>query len=446
MSNLNSHTFWHIMLYEWKHFVRSPFKVVAVMFFVFAAVYGLHNGAALYENQKAEIGRINQKTTEQRQKILDYYEKGETGPPDRPWVDVTTPFWAVWNTPTYHFKKPSPAMVYSIGQAGQYGFYKQISFWSSPYDADMAEEIANPERLQSGTLDFSFAMLFLMPLLVLILLYNLKGAESDQGFLPLIYVQTASGTAWLVARVAFYGGLLWLLTLALLIYGALLTGVTAGASNVFGEFLLYLTLYLLLWLLLAFFILQQGKSSVINTLQLLGLWLFFAFILPATVHQWVSTTKPANLMTDLIDVQRDGREKIFTQPDSVIDAQLFALFPTIQDGKLAQDSTKRVMLRNYSASGLANDLVMKSTRAVVQESHEKNRLIRKTYWYNPVTFFQNKLNALSQTHFDDYETYRQSIQQLVDKRINMMVTDLWNGVTVDKEKYLEYNQNLSSIE
>ena len=95
-------------------------------------------------------------------------------------------------------------MVYSIGQAEQYGFYKRVTFWASPYDADMAEEIANPERLQTGTLDFAFVLLFLLPLLLLILLYNIKSAEAEQGFLPLIEVQTASKNAWLLARMSFY--------------------------------------------------------------------------------------------------------------------------------------------------------------------------------------------------------------------------------------------------
>ena len=167
-----------IFLYEWKHFVRSPFKVVALLLFMVAGVYALHNGANLYNRQVTEIEKINEKANEQQQEYIAYYNKGEKGPEGRPWIDVTTPFWAVWNTPIYHFKSPSPAIVYSLGQAEQYGFYKRVTFQSSPYDADMAEEIANPERLQSGTLDFSFVVLYLLPLLLLIWLYNIKGGRS----------------------------------------------------------------------------------------------------------------------------------------------------------------------------------------------------------------------------------------------------------------------------
>jgi ABC-2 type transport system permease protein len=432
-----------IFLYEWKHFVRSPFKIVALLLFVLSAIYGLHNGANLYHKQKAEIEKINQKVAEQQQKIFAYYEKGEKGPKDRPWIDVTTPFWATWNVSTYAFKKPSQAMVYSIGQAEQYGFYKQISIWASPYDADMAKEISNPERLQLGTLDFSFIVLYLLPLLLLILLYNVNGTEAEQGFLPLIVVQTGSKNAWLLARVAFYGALSIMVLGGLMFYGAMLTDVLSVENSVFLNILLLLFLYLIFWIGIFFFILRKGKSSVINTLQMIGVWLLFAFIIPATVHQWVSIAKPANLMTDFIDVTRDGQEKLFSQPDSVQLKQLIALFPEISKSPFIKDSTKTKEALSFSVSGLASTMMKEATAPIKGESEAKNTLIQQTYWFNPITFFQNQLNALTQTQYNDYENYRTDIQTLIDKRIKIMVIDIWNDVKVDKQKYMEYNQNLS---
>lgn len=434
-----------IFLYEWKHFLRNPFKMIALLLFVLASMYGLHNGANLYEKQKAEIEKINQKAEEQKQKIIAYYDKGEKSPKDRPWVDFTTPFWAIWNVPTYYFKNPSPAVVYSIGQAEQYGFYKQISVWASPYDADMAEEISNPERLQTGTLDFAFAVLFLMPLLFLILVYNLKSAETEQGFLSLIYVQTASKNAWLLSRMAFYFVVLLLTIFALLLYGAMLTNVLENATDAFVQMLFYTFLYLVFWTAFYFFILQKGKSILGNTLQMIGLWLLITFVIPGTVHQYISIAKPVNLMTDLIDVQRDGREELFAQPDSVIDKQLFDLFPAIKNSKLAQDSMQRVMLRNFSASGLANAMVKKVTMPITEENQAKNAFIQQSYWFNPLSFFQNQFNLIAQTHYQDYESYRNDIQALVEKRIGVMVSDLWNEKTVNKAKYLEYYQQLNNL-
>ncbi len=432
-----------ICVYEWKHFAHSPFKIVALVLFIVAGVYALHNGANLYNRQMSEIESINKKAEEDYQETLVYYEKGQKGPEDRPWIDVTTPFWAVWYSPIYHFKSPSPAIVYNIGQAEQYGYYKRVTFQSSPYDTDMAEEIANPERLQSGTLDFSFVMLYLMPLLLLIWLYNIKGAEADAGFLPLIYAQTGSKTPWLLARVTFYSVLLLFVLFGLMVYGALLTNVFKGSTDAFLQIFFMASAYLFLWIFAFTFILFRGKSSIGNTLKMVGTWLLFAFIIPAAVHQWVSLQHPANLMTEFIDAQRDEREQLFKQPDSVFQARLNALFPEILNSPVAQDSTKMNLAMNRSGAALTNDLNKKSFNTIEKSNSAKNDLIRSYNWFNPVTFFQNKLNAFSGTHYHDYQKYRKEIQSMIDLQVKALVLDTWGAVKVDKEKYLNYKQNLT---
>lgn len=431
-----------IFLYEWKHFIHTPFKLVALLLFVVAGVYGLHNGAALFKKQTDEIEKINEKVQEQKQEYISYYEKGEKGPADRPWIDLSTPFWAIWNTPSYHFKNPSPALVFSIGQAEQYGFYKRVDFGSSPYDADMAEEIANPERLQSGTLDFSFVVLYLLPLLLLVWLYNIKGVEADNGFLPLIFTQTGSESGWLVTRVAFYAMVLLGGVLSLMFYGAFLTGVLQNAGLAFLKISYWLLLYLVFWGVVFAFIIQKGNSSVGNSLKMVGVWLLLVFIIPGAVHQWVSIQQPASLMTELIDAQRDEVYNLYDEPDSVIQTRLNELFPEIVNSPIIQEESKKNMARNRSFSALANELVKESITKIESSNEYRNKLIRFSYWFNPITFMQNKFNELSQTHYQDYQNYRNEIQSLVDRQVRVMVLDIWNDIEVDKEKYLEYNKTL----
>ena len=168
-------------------------------------------------------------------------------------------------------------MVYSIGQAEQYGFYKKINVWASPYDSDMAEEIANPERMQTGTLDFSFVLLYLLPLLLLILLYNIKGAEAEQGFLSLIEVQVPSNNTWLFVRVAFYTVVVFFSLVLLLLYGTLLTPIWEQASSAIGQVIFYALLYLIFWTLIFYFLLREWKKHYRQHPQ--NGWLLAAFCL-----------------------------------------------------------------------------------------------------------------------------------------------------------------------
>lgn len=431
------------ILYEWKHFVRSPFKVVALILFVLAGIYGLHNGASLYHEQMGQIELINQKIEEERQQYISYYDQGKRGPEDRPWVDISTPFWSIWHSAIYHFKPPSPALVYSIGQTEQYGFYKRITFNASPYDADMTQEIANPERLQTGTLDFSFVLLFLLPLLLLILLYNLKTMEAEQGFLPQIVVQTASMHIWLSSRVVFYVGIIFITIVGLLLYGAVLTDLFSSTAVVFSQMLLYSFLYLLFWAVIFYFLLWKSSSIMSSTLKMAGVWLLFAFIIPAAVHQWISIEKPANLMTDLIDARRDKLQQLYGLPDSVFQAKLEAMFPEIMSSPVAKDSLKRKSAYSRSSSALVNELVKNSLVPIVSDNNAKNELVRSSYLFNPISFFQNRFNTISKTHYDDYQDYRDAIQGSIDKQIRIMVLDTWNNMKVDKNRYLDYHTLLT---
>ncbi|BAO77040.1 hypothetical protein [Winogradskyella sp. PG-2] len=434
-----------IFLYEWKHFLRSPFKIVALLLFVLASIYGLHNGSDLYEKQNDEIERLNQKVKEDKADILSYFKKGENGPEARPWVNVTEPFWAIWCTPTYYYKKPSPTLVYNIGQTEHYGFYKKINMYANPYDADMAKEIANPERIQSGTLDFAFVILYLLPLLILVLLYNIKGFEAVQGFLPLVVVQTGLKNWWILSRTAFYAILLLLVIFVLMLYGTSLNSAFETYTAFWNIFLL-MTLYLLFWTAIYFLILKLGKSTISNTLQMIGIWLLFAFIIPAAIQQWISIEKPTNLMIDLIDTERDKTGEIYAQGDELTDRQLFKLYPSLKETKLAKDTVKIKEARSDSYIALINVAKKEATTSIEKDNLTKNKLISKTYWFNPLTYFQNKLNHLTETHYDDYQNYRDKIQHSVDIRIETMVLDIWNDVKVDKAKYLEYNTTFSNNE
>lgn len=156
--------------YELEHVKYHYFKIVALVLFVVLGIYGLHNGLSLYMSQNDQITQIETQLYWKKQKVLDCYEQSTKINKNKPWIDINTAYWSIYNLPKYHCKKPSPLLVYNIGQSQQYGFYKEIKAWSSSYDSDMTAEISNPEGLQLGTLDFAFVILYVLPLLLLILL------------------------------------------------------------------------------------------------------------------------------------------------------------------------------------------------------------------------------------------------------------------------------------
>ena len=433
-------TFVNIFLLECKHFIRSPFKVIAIFLFILASVYGIHNSVSLYQTQINEIDKIEIRVSKERQEFVKkHLAEDQSTLQNNNSRDYTSPYWALRQFPLYHFKKPSPSMVFSIGQSEQYGFYKRITFNSSPYDNDLSEEIANPERLQIGTFDFSFALLFLLPLVLVILLFNIKSNEIEQGFMSLIEVQVTSRNSWIVARVGFYSFLALLISYVLILYGSLLMASLQPIKTAMVPMMLYTFFYILFWSALFLFIIIKNKNLLSIILKMSFSFILFVFVTPGIVHQLLSINYPVNLMTDLIDV-RDQRQELYGKPHDAINSQLKIIYPQIENGSIMNDSLKVKSALSQSIPALVNSIKKNNIGIVEKEIRSKIDFVNKFNIINPIVFFQNKINALSKSHYDNYQAYRNEIQFLIDKQINVLIEDIWSGRKVDENRYAEYSK------
>ena len=433
-------TFVNIFLLEWKHFIRSPYKVIAIFLFILASVYGIHNSVFLYQTQINEIAKIEERVSQERQEFVKkHLAENQSTLQNNNSRDYTSPYWALRQFPLYHFKKPSPSMVFSIGQSEQYGFYKRITFNSSPYDNDLSEEIANPERLQMGTFDFSFALLFLLPLVLVILLFNIKSNEIEQGFMSLIEVQVTSRNSWIVARVGFYSFLALFISYGLILYGSLLMTSHQPIKTSIASMMLYTFFYVLFWSTIFLLIIIKNKNLLSIILQMSFSFTLFAFVTPGIIHQLLSINYPVNLMTDLIDV-RDQRQELYAQPHDVINSKLRIIYPQIENAFIIDDSVKVKSVLSQSIPALVNNIKKKNIGIVEEEIQSKIDFVNKFNIINPIVFFQNKINAVSGTHYDNYQAYRNEIQTLIDKQIDILIEDLWSERKVDENRFSEYSK------
>ena len=433
-----------ILQNEYKHLVRNKFKIFSLVLFIGAAVYGLQNGYELFQKHISEIAAIRTKNAETIKKIEGWFDEGKKGPEDRPWINITTPFWAIWNAPSTAVKTPSALMPFTIGQAEQFGYYKQVTNWSTTFDSDLAEEIANPERLATGTLDFSFVILYLLPVLVIVLLFNIGGLEKDLGFDRLIRINSISQKKWLLARFAFYFLALIIVLLLLMLPYAILTGAFQNQFSTYIKLFFYVSLYMSLWFSVFYFINLSGKGSTNQALKMVSVWLLFCIVLPGSIHQITSLKYPSSYMTDYIDANREESNKLLELPNDTIRNRLLALYPILKETKHGRDTLIDEEILGNSSSAFVNDLMKKTALSIEIKSEHKNQFIQNTFWINPISFFQNKINTLANNDYYAYKQFRHNIQSIIDKRVNTILLDCWNKETVNKEKYLRYVEHFNN--
>ncbi|GGF44494.1 hypothetical protein GCM10011339_36250 [Echinicola rosea] len=409
----------------------------------------MYTGKSQYNKQVHEIDEILADQEEELEKVASWMENENKGPEGNAYIDVTTPLWAIWHTPSWIVKKPSPMMVYSIGQTESFGYYKKVTEWSTIYDNDLVQELSNPEKLTSSTLDFGFVVIYLAPLLMIILLYNIKGYEQDSNMLGLLRVQLHSIGQWLVGRILYYylmvmGGIFF----SMAIFGIITTVLPSNAMD-FMAYFITVAVYLLIWTILLSLVLVLNTGSTLKAVIMSAIWLVLTILIPGSVHQSMAIAYPSSYMTAFLDAKRNGTNELYglygLSQDSLREVMLDPKLE-LHGTASARDSLIGEDLISNALPYLANLKTRNAAADIEQENYARNRYIRSRYFFNPVTFFQNRLNAICQTDYYAYRAFRDRIQEVIDRRSATRAMDVWNKIEVDKERLNFYNTHFNLLD
>lgn len=426
--------------WEWTLLVRAPYKLIAIALFCLAAIYGVSNGFSLYQKQLETIAIAEAKSREQQESVLSWFAEGKTGPEDRPWIDVSVPFWAMWYSAQQVNKLPSPMMAFAIGQAENYGFYKRVTVWSTAYDNDLAAEISNPERVVLGSLDFTFVTIFLLPLLLIILTFSIGGYEQDKQLTSLIQIQRGAYFRWALGRVFAIGLLISGLLILLILLAGVWTGALSATTQSLLLFLAAVLAYLWLWMILIGGLVCLKTGQTAQAMGITLIWVILALVIPGLVHQAASLRYPNDLMVKYLDSRRVDQEKIYAMEFGDIWKEVSTQLPELKETKLAAQPDS--VIGPIVTGGLHRTEMsfhMKEVFEAIETGfEEKNQLIENSYWYNPLIGIQNFLFHLSETDFKAYQAYRRKIQESNLEICKQVVLDEWNEEKVSLEKYKEY--------
>ncbi len=433
-----------IFKFEFRHFVKSKAKLFSYLLFMLLCMFSIYNGFEIMQKQIETIEEINTKKETDTFELIEWFEKNKKGPTDKPWVNIEDPYWSIRYTPSYVFKTPSPLFPLGIGQSEQYGFYKKVTRWSSTYDTDMVEEISNYERLIHGNIDFSFLIIFLLPILIIILTYNINGLEKDLKFHKLISVQNRKINYWLFNRLLFYLFLILFSVDTLILSVGLFNDLACDLISIL-KIIFLSNLYIFFISVIFYFLNKHAKNSKSVAFKMISVWLMLCVVIPGSVHQYASFKYPTNYMTDFLDVNRKQTYEVFKLDDLDLYDVLIEMHPELMETKKAEDTILDSQLIRRSLSTIINQMNISAANQIEIQNENKNKLIRSSYFFNPVSFVQNLWNSYTATDYSAYADFRLKIQNAISSRNKLIVLELWKEKSVDKETYLEYLKILNNL-
>lgn len=163
-------------------------------------------------------------------------------------------------------------------------------------------DVGNPVVALIGRFDFAFLAAFIVPLVLIMLLHDLRTGERIAGrhdFLEAIIGQPFS--FW-VLRAGLRAGTLFLCLIAPLTVAGIVTG-TAPIKLILAN--LYVFSYIVFWTILCFYISAWRKPGSVILTVLITIWISTAVLLPAGARLAIDHLVPVPSGADILMLQRE---------------------------------------------------------------------------------------------------------------------------------------------
>ena len=164
-------------------------------------------------------------------------------------------------------------------------------------------DAANPDFALIGRFDFAFVAAMIAPLILIMLLHDLRSGERASGRYDLLSATSADARMLWFSRAAWRVGALAFVLLVPLWIAGFVSG--AGASKLLGASLALLA-HLLFWWAVIAGVNTRTWTSTVNLTALIGLWLAFAVVAPAAIKAGVDAAIAVPEGGDIMLTQREA--------------------------------------------------------------------------------------------------------------------------------------------
>lgn len=163
-------------------------------------------------------------------------------------------------------------------------------------------DVGNPSLALIGRLDFAFFAAFIIPLVLIMLLYDLRSSEKTAGRLELLEASAGRPQSFWLLRAALRAGLLFVCLVVPIIAAAVVAGTAPGTLMLA---ILWVFAYIVFWTAVCFFVAAWRRPSAIILTTLMSIWVFAAVIFPAGARLAVDQLVPLPSGADILLLQRE---------------------------------------------------------------------------------------------------------------------------------------------
>jgi ABC-2 type transport system permease protein len=389
--------FTRILRHEWRAITADASLWVVAGTIALAIAYGTFNGVVWVRFQQqaiADAAREERDRYAQQEEAIARIAAGQLTV--SPFADPRNPQTAASRfAARYAALPPAPLAALSIGQSDLLRYYFKITS-DTKENVTAGAELENPHRLLTGRFDLAFVLIYLYPLLILALSYNLLSGEKEQGTLSLALSQPVSLRTLTLGKatlrfIVFIGLIAAVASLATVIAGVDLRA--PGAVPGLVSWLLAVAIYGLFWFALAVLVASLGRPSSTNAMLLASAWLILVVLIPSLLNVLATTLYPVPSRVEMIQAVRAAADDANTQGSKLL-SKYYEDHPELAAGDAVQAMNDFNVIRVAVAADVEHRVRPVLDRYEQQLSGQQ-RVVAWLRYASPAVLMQDALNDIA---------------------------------------------------
>ncbi|PKH52122.1 ABC transporter permease [Tenacibaculum sp. Bg11-29] len=361
-----------------KQFFRSKTVLLAFSILLILGVLSISTGKQFLSQKQVAI----EKTIEQQQKHLTTQtniHKDDLG--------------LLLYYLKFSFIKPVQSLAgISIGQSDLNSHIQNVSILNlegQKYDTDLV----NPMRLQTGNLDLSFLIIFLFPLVIIALNFNLLSEEVEKGTWKMITTQGKSSFKFLLMKLSIRVFFVFIILGVLFLLSKLVLEIPFNTA--FLQLIIISYLYLLFWFAVCFFVIMLRKTSNTNAIILLVSWLILVVFLPVVINNYITNKYPIGEAFTMTIKQRDEYHKKWDTDKNETVNKFYKHYPQFSKYKVQEKGFS--WLWYYAMQQMGDDESKHERDAMYNKIKSREGLSAKIAQFFPPLQVQLSMNKIANT-------------------------------------------------
>ncbi len=393
---------WHIITYEYRQFKADKrFAIVTGLIFILTA-FSLYQGT-LRTDQAQEIrnDRIaaQQEFYEQKHQELIRINQGEDEP-EQWWRHPGHPLalGTFRGSGKFVFPESRALSVIAAGHSDILPDYGRVRLHLT--EAVNNHALENPVLKAAGHFDYAFFLVWLIPLFVIALSYNMISAEKERGTYTLLRSMPVTSGQIIRAKVMFRFLLIAIVIIAAAGASFLILGIRAQLPDLLMLLAAILS-YLVFWFAVCLLVNLIDLGSAANALSLGGIWILFLLVVPAFINTLASSMYPVPSRAEWIVEQRAIQQQIEADADDILD-RFYSEHPgEVPQGELPLYYEYWNTL--FITAAVVHEKEQEALTAFKKPQRRQEKLIAALRFLSPPVWLQSRLERLAGT---DAQTLR----------------------------------------